>query len=65
MKLKFSNTGDAVYRLRYEIPQEGRLLFRGAMNTDSIAIHMARKELSTFRLVGRGFHWINEYPFNR
>lgn len=65
MKLKFTNDGEAVYRLRYDVPEEGRLTLQGAMNSDSVAIHMIRKDLKSFRLVGRGFHWVSEYPYNR
>jgi hypothetical protein len=28
-------------------------------------IHLRRIDASKFLLVNRGFHWINEYPFNR
>jgi uncharacterized membrane protein YphA (DoxX/SURF4 family) len=37
----------------------------GRMWGDSVLIIMNRYNENNFRLVNRGFHWINEYPFNR
>jgi hypothetical protein len=36
-------------------------------NMDNHKIHMQLRlvDRSKFRLVSRGFHWIQEYPFNR
>ena len=32
---------------------------------DTLAVHMKPFDRQQFLLVNRGFHWINEYPFNR
>ena len=50
---------------KYETPQPGLMVFRGEMDGHQVEMRMHRKDPSTFRLTNRGFHWINEYPFNR
>lgn len=49
----------------YRFPQEDVLLFTGNLNGDTVSITMKKYDLNHFRLVNRGFHWINEYPYNR
>jgi len=49
----------------YSLPQENILMFVGKLNNDSVKIQMKKYDLNKFRLVSRGFHWVNEYPFNR
>jgi hypothetical protein len=49
----------------YSFPEENVLLLIGRLNTDSVVIKMKKYDLNNFRLVNRGFHWVNEYPFNR
>jgi hypothetical protein len=39
------------------------LSLRGNINGDGVALKLHRLNLSKSRLTGRGFHWINEYPF--
>ena len=52
-----------VYRFQYQ--RDGDVYsLRGTLNNDSIKIGM-RKVPYDIPLVSRGFHWINEYPFNR
>ncbi|GAA4301021.1 hypothetical protein [Compostibacter hankyongensis] len=64
--LLFSNPDTATkYRFRYECPDSARLVLRGKLREDSLEIMMRRKKPDEFLLVNRGFHWINEYPFNR
>jgi hypothetical protein len=50
---------------KYETPQPGQLVFKGEINGHQVEARMHRKDPSTFELTNRGFHWINEYPFNR
>jgi uncharacterized membrane protein YphA (DoxX/SURF4 family) len=37
----------------------------GRIGKDSVYIRMRRYDVQKFRLVNRGFNWINEYPYNR
>jgi hypothetical protein len=54
---------DVLYSLHYDIPEAGRLLFRGIGRGDSVLIGMVRKEVARSELLDRGFHWVNEYPY--
>lgn len=66
-KYKFS------YRLSAVINNKGGkgadtatyLTLKGTHNTDSISIKMRKIDEKKFRLISRGFHWINEFPYNR
>jgi hypothetical protein len=49
----------------YSFPQKDILQLAGKMNDDSVFIEMKEYDMNNFRLISRGFHWINEYPFNR
>jgi len=46
-------------------PDSLHLVFAGTMQRDSVYIVMRKFDLRNSRLIGRGFHWINEYPYNR
>ena len=50
---------------KYEIPKPGFMTFKGELEGHQFEARMHRKDPSTFRLTNRGFHWVNEYPFNR
>ncbi|WP_179343482.1 DoxX family protein [Winogradskyella ursingii] len=41
------------------------LNLEGSLNNDSISVTLFRKNLDDFPLRSRGFHWINERPYNR
>ena len=53
-KMQFNYTKDTAY-----------LTLSGKMKNDSLFIKLKRFDENRFRLVNRGFHWVNEYPFNR
>lgn len=38
---------------------------RGQLKKDSVYMRFKKFDVNRFRLVSRGFNWINEYPFNR
>jgi hypothetical protein len=42
-----------------------RLSLAGTIKGDSVRVDLKRLDLNSFLLLGRGFHWINERPFNR
>ena len=62
MKIMSLDSG-TVYHFRYKKDKD-RYFLRGTLYSDSIKITM-KKTSSDFALTSRGFHWINEYPFNR
>jgi hypothetical protein len=51
--------------LTYQRPEPGRLLLEGTFDGRKIQAVLRRTENPEFRLITRGFHWINETPFNR
>ncbi|MGJ8683566.1 MAG: DoxX family protein [Nonlabens sp.] len=42
-----------------------QLHFKGILESDSLEIHLKAKDLKDFTLTNRGFHWVNESPFNK
>ena len=53
-KARFKYTNDTAY-----------LTLSGKLKNDSVYIKLKKFDISKFKLVNRGFHWVNEYPFNR
>jgi hypothetical protein len=53
------------YLLAFERPDSGHLVLSGAWLGDSIHVHLVRRDEKDFLLLNRGFHWINEEPYNR
>jgi hypothetical protein len=52
-------------KLAYSYPDKEHLELKGKYNGDSIYVRMKIYNMKNFLLINRGFHWINEYPFNR
>lgn len=50
--------------LHYHV-QKDSIIFTGNIGRDSVRIKTTRKKKEDYKLNKRGFHWINEYPFNR
>jgi uncharacterized membrane protein YphA (DoxX/SURF4 family) len=51
--------------LTVEQPQTDQLLLDGKMEGHQIHARLHLQPETKFLLLNRGFHWINEYPFNR
>lgn len=51
--------------LTYEQPEPERLNIAGDFDGHPIRAELRRADASKFLLTNRGFHWINESPFNR
>ncbi|PAW93582.1 hypothetical protein CKK33_08775 [Mucilaginibacter sp. MD40] len=49
----------------YSMPKKDELLLKGVKRSDSLEIWLKKVDLKKFRLINRGFNWINEYPYNR
>lgn len=49
----------------YYFPDKDHLEMRGSWKGDSLYVRLKVYDLNKFLLVNRGYHWINEYPFNR
>ena len=41
------------------------LVLTGKMKNDSVYMRFRKYDTKNFRLINRGFHWVNEYPYNR
>lgn len=57
-------TGSAL-KLNYAQPDPQHLVLTGSSGGESLEMHLHRTDKGNFLLTSRGFHWINEYPFNR
>jgi hypothetical protein len=66
-KIEMFSYGDTTKKSNfvYSIPKRDVLLLVGKLNGDSAVIQMSKYDLNNFRLINRGFHWVNEYPLNR
>jgi len=51
--------------LAYAAPDSNQFHLEGLWNGDTLVVDFRRKDERDFLLVNRGFHWINEFPFNR
>ncbi|MEM9929566.1 MAG: hypothetical protein AAF840_07095, partial [Bacteroidota bacterium] len=44
---------------------DDQLVLEGILNTDTLKIHLQQYSLDSMGLLNRGFHWVNEVPYNR
>lgn len=51
--------------LNYDRPAQDQLILDGSMDGRKIHMQLRLFDRNKFTLVNRGFHWINDYPFNR
>jgi hypothetical protein len=51
--------------LTFERSADDRLSLAGALNGHAVTMRMRRVDHTKFLLVSRGFHWVQERPFNR
>lgn len=49
----------------FQRPAPDQLALDGTMDGHSIRMELKRVDVSKMLLVSRGFHWVQEYPFNR
>lgn len=53
-----------VYNLKYTL-KDSMLTLNGTRKNDTLLIKAKQYDLKKFRLINRGFNWINERPYNR
>jgi hypothetical protein len=67
--LRQADLSDWKAELTFSQPDDDHLNFDGTIDGRVLRIKMKREDvdefLAQFRLINRGFHWINEFPFNR
>lgn len=59
-RLDTTNKSQLVYQL-----DDKSMVLKGTVKDDSVTIYLNRKTDKDFRLMNRGFRWINEFPYNR
>ncbi len=65
--VKISEYSGLVYQatLHYFNPDATHLVFAGKLNDDYVYILMQKLDFNKMKLINRGFHWINEYPYHK
>lgn len=53
------------YALNYKSLNDTTLQLKGIFFKDTIDYTLGKVNLNSFRLINRGFHWVNEMPYNR
>lgn len=48
----------------FQFKDSKKLHLNGILEGDTISIHLKRKPKTDFRLINRGFHWVNESTYN-
>jgi hypothetical protein len=68
-RLSFKTAGDATpvntYTFAVTRSDADHFTLTGKVGADELDVKLRRLEVGQMRLVSRGFHWINEAPFNR
>jgi hypothetical protein len=59
-----SPDGATTYKLNYAMVDD-QIVWKGTYNNDSVTFLLTKGEGQDYPLLSRGFHWIDEYPFNR
>jgi hypothetical protein len=65
--LALTKTGDKNWKANFTFQRaaEDQLILDGNMDNQKVHMQLRLVDHSKFLLVSRGFHWIEEYPFNR
>ena len=50
---------------QYSQPDAGHVVLEGSLGGANLVVGLRQVDVQKFLLVNRGFHWINERPFNR
>ncbi len=64
---ELTRPGVANWKAEFAVQDQGTngMVLDGQLNGQHIQAKLQREPQRTFILTSRGFHWINEYPFNR
>ena len=65
--IDLTKTDDAKWKgaLSYDRPANDHITLSGEMDGHRVAMELRLVDRETFLLVNRGFHWVQERPFNR
>ncbi len=56
---------EAINNFSFEQKDNLYLKIKGLLDQDSLKVHLKAKDLKDFTLINRGFHWVNESPYNK
>lgn len=65
MVFKKRDDPKASFRFTYQQPEPGLLTMQGTLEGETIQARLRKADTKPYLLTSRGFHWINEVPFNR
>jgi hypothetical protein len=62
-----TKSADAKWKANFSFlqPAPGQLVLDGSFDGHKVHARLELFDRSKFLLVSRGFHWVQEYPFNR
>jgi predicted DCC family thiol-disulfide oxidoreductase YuxK len=60
-----TRNGMSTDQLQLSRPASGNLHLSGRLAGEAVEVDLRRVPPSSITLTGRGFHWINEFPFNK
>jgi hypothetical protein len=64
--ITFNTAADSTkYVFHFQQPDTSSLILSGKVGNDSLHVELLKQKKKDFLLVKRGFHWINEGPFNK
>jgi hypothetical protein len=55
-------SGNNTYEFNYSALDSTHFVWSGVLATDSIKMKVTSRDSARYRLIGRSFHWIQEYP---
>ncbi len=65
--IDYSDANDSLMKgsFKYAVLNDTTLNIKGIYKTDTINYTLGKVNVKAFRLINRGFHWVNEVPYNR
>jgi hypothetical protein len=66
-ELALTKRNDGNWKGQLAVRRQGadHMILDGQMGPQKVHMQLSRMDRSKFLLVSRGFHWIQDYPFNR
>jgi hypothetical protein len=58
-------TAGKSWTLKALVPEPGALELEGTLADEAVRVKLRRTDRPAFPLETRGFHWVNEFPYNR
>ncbi|HEX4321006.1 MAG TPA: hypothetical protein VHZ52_08890 [Acidobacteriaceae bacterium] len=65
--IELTKNGDKNWKgqMHYQRPAAGQMTLDGSLGGHPMQMQLKLVDRNSFRLVSRGFHWVQEYPYNR